>query len=175
MKPVRFAGLLFLGMSSIAAPAFAWPIIDVTAIETLSVDPPLYRTSFAISSAGYNPGITYQYFDIVALDPATLHLQDPVGPPGWTTGPCTDGDTGCVFFSALWGEGAPVPAVITGSIVSDQSEPCVRIQFFDPVILLAKTPAPVVDANFAVEMCLVLDAPGPALPISWGGLKSTYR
>ena len=48
----------------LAVPASAWPTIDVTAGEVLSVDPPRVRTTFDVGSAGYEPGCERQFFEV---------------------------------------------------------------------------------------------------------------
>ena len=55
MKSHGFALLVAFGANLMAAPAFAWPYIDVTSSEVLSVDPPRVRTTFGLSFAGYEP------------------------------------------------------------------------------------------------------------------------
>jgi hypothetical protein len=79
MKSLRFLLLLVLGAAAPAAPALAWPYIDVTASETLSTDPLLVRTTFDLSFVGYGSG--YDWFIVSPLDSAT-HLSACGAPVG---------------------------------------------------------------------------------------------
>jgi hypothetical protein len=179
MKSFRIALLSALGaaafaaFAAFAAPASAWPYIDVTASEVLSVDPPRVRTTFELSFAGYHPYFDPGYFEVTPLDPAALHNDECGGPPLWVCGSTTPAATGGVFFSAYHGSGAPYAPVNIFSIVTDRAAPCVRIDFYDPV--LVKAPAPAVNADYRIEACLLVDAPVPVGPRTWGHLKATYR
>ena len=172
MKSFPFL-LSVLGTAVLAAPASAWPYIDVTASEVLSVDPPRVRTTFDLSFAGYHPYFDPGYFDVSPLDPAALHIYECGAPPLWVCGPSFPAAAGGVGFSSYHGSGAPYAPVNTFSIVTDRAAPCVRIDFYDPV--LAKASLLTMNADYRIEACLLVDAPVPAQPKSWGSLKSSYR
>ena len=87
MKSHGFALLVALCVTPVAAPALAWPYIDVTSSEVLSVDPPRVRTTIELSFAGYQPLFDPGYFEITPLDPATLHIHECRGPLLWVCGP----------------------------------------------------------------------------------------
>lgn len=167
MKFLRFALLLALGAVFFATPSSAWMYIDVTASEVLSVDPPRVRTTFVVSSTGYGPGCSGQFFDVTPLDPATLDIIDCSPPPAWTCGPATPAADGGVYFNSQGGTDR------TFSIVTNRAEPCVRIVFPDPV--LGRAPSPTLAYDCVLEACLIVDAPLPTRPSSWGGVKSVYR
>jgi hypothetical protein len=166
MKTFRFALLLALGAAALAAPASAWPYIDVTASEIVSVTPPRVRTTFEISFAGYNPLMDPGYFEITPLDPANLHIFDCGGPPLWVCGPSFPAGTGGVYFSSYHGSGAPYAPVNTFSIVADQASPCVAIEFAQ---------LPIMEGGYRIDACLLVDAPVPTQPKSWGSVKAVYR
>lgn len=172
MNPFRFALLCTLGTTALAAPASAWPVIDVTASEVLSVDPPRVRTTFDLSYAGYQSFDT-GYFHVTPLDAAALHIYECAGPPLWVCGPYTPASEGGVFFSDGYGSGAPYAPVNTFSIVTDQADPCVRFDWFDPVLTKAPTPTTKVDHH--EDVCLIVDMPVPTRVGSWGSVKSLYR
>lgn len=169
MKFFRFALLLALAAAAFAAPASAWPYIDVTASEVLSVDPPRVRTTFEISFVGWGPGCSAQFFEVSPLDPETLHIYECGAPPSWVCGAAFPGSHGGRYFNGTGGQ--PLPLAF--SIVTDQADPCVQIVFFDPV--LARAPSPTMNADCLLEACLLVDAPVPAQPGTWGSLKSRYR
>jgi hypothetical protein len=173
VKTCRFLLPMALGLAAFAAPASAWPYIDVTASEVLSADPPRVRTTFDLSFAGYHPRFDAGYFEITPLDPATLHIVECAGPPLWVCGQALPADAGGVYFSAYHGSGAPWLPVFTFSIVTDQAAPCVGITFFDPV--LAREPSAATNADYRIEACLIVDAPVPTRSASWGSVKSLYR
>jgi hypothetical protein len=173
MKSFRFALLLALGAVAFAAPASAWPYIDVTASEVLSVDPPRVRTTFELSFVGY--GQYYWEFLVLPLgsEPAA-QLYDCQAPAAWAC----QVNQGAPPASALVfyhdGGSTPIPPPpATFSIVTDRADPCVHIEFIDPV--LAKSPAASMSANYGVDACLLVDAPVPTRPASWGSVKSLYR
>jgi hypothetical protein len=165
LKSFRFALLMALGTVASVGPASAWPYIDVTASEVLSVDPPRVRTTFEVSFVGYGPGCSAQFFEVSPLNPETLHIFECGAPPSWDCGEASGGR----FFNGTGGQ--PLP--LSFSIVTDQADPCVRIVFFDPV--LARAPSPTVNYDCVIEACLLLDAPVPAQPSTWGSVKSRYR
>lgn len=170
MKSFRFALLLALGAAAIAAPASAWPYIDVTASEVLSVDPPRVRTTFDLSFVGYHPGGGPAFFITPLASQPALHLLECQAPASWYCQPSPQGDFLDFNFHPL---GGPWPPSFTFSIVTDQAIPCVRFLFWDP--LLGKVPSPSLNATYEIEACLLVDAPVPTRPASWGSMKSLYR
>lgn len=172
MKSFRFALLLALAAAAFAAPASAWPYIDVTASEVLSVDPPRVRTTFEITSVGYEPGASYQFFSIYPFGSEPLaHLHDCGAPPGWTCGGDFPLELGGLFFNGS--NASDWAPVLTFAIVTDLSAPCVRFVFYDPV--LAKSPSPTMHYDVQIDACLLLDAPVPTQTKTWGSVKSRYR
>ena len=170
MNPIRNALLAVIALAAFAAPAAAWPYIDVTASEVLSVDPPRWRTTFEMSHAGYQPEFDSRFFEIEPIDPSTLHLFECGAPAGWNCGASLPAESGGRYFSGYAG---PVSFPAAFSIVSDSAAPCVRIWFFS--VVLDRVPGPTLDTGYMIEACLVLDAPVPAVPATWGSLKSQYR
>ena len=168
MKSFRCLLVLVLVTLAWATPASAWPYIDVTASETLSTDPLLVRTTFDLSFVGYGSG--YDWFIVSPLDSAT-HLTACSAPAGWN---CNTTNWFVPVSLEFDGMGAMTP-VMTFSIVSDRVAPCVGIRFLSH--LLDRVPAPTVNDSYDyyLEACLVLDAPVPARPASWGSVKSLYR
>ena len=166
MRSLRLAPLLVLALAASAGPVAAWPYIDVTASETLSTEPLRVRTTFEISFVGYDPLLDPWYFEVTPLDTATLHISACAGPPLWVCGPATNPvATGGVSFNAH------SPGALSGpygpfSIVTDRANPCVAIAFGG---------LPTMEGGYTIEACLLLDAPVPARPASWGALKATYR
>jgi hypothetical protein len=158
--------LLTLASLALAAPASAWPYIDVTASEVVSVDPPRYRTTFDLSFVGYDPVYDKRFFGLEPLSPETLHIYECGAPPLWFCGPSAPASAGGYGFSGLHGSGAPDVPVNTFSIVTDLEAPCVRFEFESAI--------PEVPPYF-VEACLIVDAPVPTRPASWGSVKSLYR
>ena len=167
MTAPRIALLVALGAIASAAPAAAWPYIDVTASEVVSVTPPRVRTTFEISFVGYNPLMDPRYFGVTPLDPTTLHIFECGGPALWTCGPSSyPAGPGGVYFSAYHGSGAPYAPVNAFSIVTDLANPCVAIDFAD---------LPTMEGGYHIEACLLVDAPVPVRPATWGSVKSLYR
>jgi hypothetical protein len=167
VNPIRLTILLALASLALAAPASAWPYIDVTASEVVSVDPPRYHTTFELSFVGYDPSYYgKKAFGLDPLDPLTLHLYECGAPPLWFCGPTPPAAAGGYGFSGYHGSGAPTQPVYAFSIVTDQVTPCVRFTFSSAV-----PEEPI----YQVEACLIVDAPVPARPASWGSVKSLYR
>ena len=166
MKSFRMLFLLALGAAASAAPAAAWPYIDVTASEVLSVTPPRVRTTFEISFAGYNPLMDPSYLTVSPIDPTTLHIFECGGPAPWTCGPSSSypATAGGVYFNAH--SGGYEPQRNTFTIVTDLANPCVAIDFAD---------LPTMEGGYHIEACLLVDAPVPVRPASWGTVKSIYR
>lgn len=162
---------MLAGCLGLPAPASAWPRIEVTASELLSVDPLRVRTTFELSFTG--PGPTYYAFVLQPLgpegDPATAALLECQAAPAWECDAA--GAPGALLFYT----NAPpsLPPVNAFSIVTDRPTPCVRFTFID--VLLARVPAPATLANEVVEACLDAAGPVAALPRTWGALKATYR
>jgi hypothetical protein len=171
LNSFRVVVLLALGTVAAVAPASAWPYIDVTASETLSLDPPRHRTTFALSFVGY--GNPYQMFSVspIGLEPIAYLYDCTAGTP-WScvTSATTFGD---VFFYTDTDPASSTPASF--AIVTDRIEPCVRFAFLSPLLANGATPSVNDDYNYYVDACLRLDAPVPARLSSWGSVKSRYR
>lgn len=135
MSPLRSAILSALGATLVATPAFAWPTVDVTASEVLSVDPPRVRTTFEIGSSGYEPGCGLQYVEITPLDPQAVHIFACGAPAGWHCGEALPLGSGAMYFANP--DNRPG---LTFSIVTEQASPCMKFYYHDP--LLARVPAP---------------------------------
>ena len=163
MKSLRFAFLLALGAAVTSAPAMAWPYLDVTSTETLSIDPLRVRTTFTITEVGFRP--IYGEILVMPLDHGTTRLYEcGAAPP-----------LNCYYVSSSSESGAVLEVaadpVGTYWIVSDQVAPCVRFQFID--ILLGGHLNPIYAPD--IDACLSEDMPVPAHGMSWGSLKATYR
>ena len=131
MKLLLTALVLVFGTATVSVPVSAWPYIDVTASETLSLDPPRYRTTFELSFVGY--GNPYQMFFVSPLEQTATHLYECTAAPPWSCNvyATTSGEA----FYSIDGDPAPhLPASF--SIVTDRIEPCVHFAFLSP--LLAK-------------------------------------
>jgi hypothetical protein len=155
-------GLAFAG--AMATPAAAWPYLDVVSTETISVDPPLYRTTFTITEVGFRP--IYGEILITPLDPATTRLFECATEAPWS---CDATFNAGQSFVVLYLNGPETPG--TFRIVTNQAAPCVKFRFIDVLIGGHQDPvyAPDIDA------CLDVDLPVPARASSWGSLKSVYR
>jgi len=165
MKSHGFALLVACCATLTATPAFAWPYIDVTSSEVLSVDPPRVRTTFEISFPGYNPLLDPLHFAVTPLDPATLHILECGAPPLWLCGPPDPANSGGVYFNGFTHHPPYVP-VNAFSIVADRADPCVAIEFDQ---------LPTMEGGYRIDACLLLDAPVPARPATWGSMKVRYR
>ena len=176
MKPIAlFAGLLLAGAALAPTAASAWPYIDVVASEVLSVDPPRVKTTFELSAVGYDPpGLSYQFLFVYGSGPLPAPIVIEGTPaPGWFSEsyPASEWLPPAVQF---WHDGPfPKPDRLPFSIVTDREAPCVHFLFLSP--LLAKSPSLAANANYELDACLVLDAPVPTTPTTWGSVKSTYR
>ena len=169
MNSLRIVLFVAIGLGATAPAASAWALIDVTASEVLSVDPPRVRTTFELTYSGYNPpGYSGDYFEVAPLDPASLHIYDCSASAAWVCGEALPLPDGGRYFGH---QGGPFDFPATFSIVTDQATPCVRFQWFS--IFPIKTPTP--SLNYAYEMCLLVDAPVPTAAKTWGSLKAHYR
>jgi hypothetical protein len=169
MSLFRIAILSALGAAMFGAPASAWPYIDVTASEALSLDPPRYRTTFDLSFVGYNPGGGAAFFiEPLEVEPAA-QLFECQAPTSWSCHSLPPNGTIIDFYPS----GDPWPSALTFSIVTDQAVPCVRFVFWDP--LLGKVPGQNLAFDYVVDACLQVDMPVPTRPSTWGSLKSRYR
>ena len=173
MRSVSFFLLVVaLGAVLSAAPASAWPHVAVVGTETISVDPPRYRTTFDVYFAGYGPG--YDWFTVssmgvesdVAPPADSTHLFECGPPPGWTCVAYTNYSILEFSSEGSW----------TGrfSIISDREVPCVRFDFLSH-LLVGSPGLNHGGENYRIEACLRADMPVPARPASWGTLKSRYR
>jgi hypothetical protein len=163
LKSFGIAILLALGAGSFVVPASATPIVNVTACDTLSLDPLRVRTTFELSSFG---GARYDWLVIHPrpTGPApedSTHFYDCGSPPGWN---CYryDGEPYLNFEAdQTWGG----DRVAGFWIVSNQSVPCAHMIFGNPVI----------GDEYFIQACLRCDGPLPAQRASWGSVKSRYR
>jgi hypothetical protein len=159
MKSFRFALLLALGAGALAVPAHAFPTLEVTACDTLSLDPLRVRTTFDISSvygAGYTDFIVHPYPEGLAT------FFDCASPAAWH---CDRWDSEPYVVFTPDDSGWNGEQVTGFSIVSNQAAPCVLI-IFGSVVL---------GSEYSMEACLRCDAPVPTRPASWGSVKSLYR
>lgn len=169
MKTLRLLLLLAPGALALTVPssARAWAYIDVTASEVLSVDPPRVRTTFDLSFAGYNPGGGPAFLVTPIEGQSGPRLLDCQAPASWS---CQTPAENLIDFGPA---GGSWPTPLTFSIITDQAAPCVRFWFWDPV--LGKRPSSTLNSTYIVDACLVVDAPVPTRPSSWGSVKSLYR
>lgn len=163
MKSLGLMFLLALGSLAIAAPASAWPYLEVTGTEVLSTDPLRVRTTCTITEVGFRP--IYGEIYITPLDHATTRLYE----CGATT-PLECYYTANSTQSAVGLSWISLP-VKTFWIVSNQAAPCVKFQFIDNLIGGHKNPIYADD----IDACLSEDLPVPAPRASWGSVKSLYR
>lgn len=162
MRPWIPALLVVLASAVPAAPAGSYPLIQVTACDTLSVEPLRVRTTFDL--AWFGP---YCYYALIvepdhSAPPSgdSTRIEDCGVPSGWTCKRYSE--SGVVFFDE---ELCPAPA--TGlSIVSNRPAPCVLFTFLSPLLD---------DYNYYVRACLACDRPVPARRVTWGRVKGVYR
>lgn len=162
--------IVALGVCGFVAPASAYPVIQVTACDTLGVDPLRVRTTFDLSWTGF--GFEYGWFVVQPqvqepVPPDSTHLYDCQAPPTWV----------CRAFGSDFSlEFSRTQAATSNSgifsIVSDRAVPCVNIVFISNV--LSRTPN-FNDGGYFIQTCLSCDMPVPAARASWGSLKSRYR
>ena len=166
MKLLALALLLAFVAGSSAAPASAFPIIEVTACDTLSLDPLRVRTTFDISS---QYGAAYSDL-VIHPDPPrferggeeVLNFFDCTSPPGWHCDRYPTEPYLIFVPDDFWWTGERVTGF---SIVSNRAFPCV-VMIFGHVVL---------GEEYGLRACLQCDAPVPAKPESWGSLKARYR
>jgi hypothetical protein len=159
--------LLALVFSLLASAAHAFPHITVTGSEPV---PGGVRTTFDLDLVG--PG-GWCWIDVIEegwWHPATGDTTKILGglpPSGWT---CSEAADHRILYLP---KGDPFTCFGAGehftgfAIVTNNVSPCVHFAFETPLLGL--------DGSYHVDACLVLDAPVPARPLSWGALKSTYR
>jgi|SRR5688572_10993766 len=157
---------------ALAAPpaASAWPVLDVTASEVLSTDPPRVKTTFTVIEQGSLPPgwCPWSWFEVSPRDPGAPGAPQFFACDAPAAGQCLALEYDEVprfLFDPQYG-GAGSLAANTYSIVTDRSEPCVRFDFFC-IILMGGVPS--------IETCLLVDMPVPASTTSWGAVKSIYR
>jgi hypothetical protein len=164
------AGLILLVLPTVPSTAAAWPLLDVTSSEVISVHPPRVKTTFTVVEQGSLPPgwCGWAWFEVTPQDPGAPGAVQIFGCEAPQGGQCDLGDYAGVpvaVFSPHQGDGGMLPAN-TYSIVTDQAEPCVRFDFLCIVLMGAVPP---------IETCLLVDMPVPAAPSSWGAVKSRYR
>ena len=165
------AGSALLVAALVAPPvASAWPVLDVTSSEVLSVDPPRVKTTFTVVEQGSLPPgwCAWAWFEVSPRDPGAPDAPQFFACDAPTTGGCRALEYDAVprfEFDPSHGSAGSLPAN-TFSIVTDRAAPCVRFDFFC-IILMGGVPS--------IETCLVVDMPVPSATTSWGAVKSIYR
>jgi len=159
MRPILALALLALT----PVHALAYPILDVTRRETVSVDPPRYRLTFEVRLVNPDSG---DYYGLYMRVTDQSHLYDCTAPSLWQCA-SAPGSTPGIY----WANHSQWSGPLTFSFVTDQPVPCVTILFDNPI--LAKHPA--TNDNYYLQVCLDPDAPMPALATSWGRIRSIYR
>ena len=163
MKTLALTILLALVGSAFAAPASAWPYLEVTGTEVLQVDPLRVRTTCTITEVGFRP--IYGEILITPLDHATTRLYECGAEAPLECGSILSDTRSTVVLSWI---SLPVK---TFWIVSDQAAPCVRFQFIDNLLGGHQNPVYADD----IDACLSVDLPVPTSRTSWGSVKSLYR
>ena len=169
MRGIVHALALALVATMVAAPAFAFPQINVIASETISTVPPRYKTTFTLELVGYNPPAAWYGLQLTSSGlgaPVTFYATECPAYP-WS---CSATPT--LAWYSKDGGGLRGPAT-QFSVTTDQQVPCVEIRI--PDMLLAKTPTPRVLNDYVIIGCLAVDMPTPATSTTWGGLKAIYR
>ena len=165
---LKLLGSLFLAVAAALAftpPAVAYPLLHVTACDTLSTDPLRVRTTFDLSSfagAGYSGFVIHPMpFSYDPTPEDSLHFYDCGAPPGWRCDRYPNYAPLFFELTEIWtGE------LVSGfTIVSNRAAPCVLMIFGTVVI----------GEEYSIEACLRCDAPVPARHASWGEVKSIYR
>ena len=165
---MKWIAAVFLALT--AGPALAFPHVDTISSDTLSTVPLRVKTTFTVQLVGYEP---HSYWAIRANSGSGPLVQffDCQAPPDWSCGTYPSGSTNARTFVPPNFGPWPWPGILSFSIVTDRANPCVDLHFENGI--LGKTP--LVNDDYVVEGCLVVDAPTPAAPSSWGWVKATYR
>ena len=158
---------LVLAFALTAAPTFAFPHINTISSETLNTEPLLVNTTFTVQLVGYEP-FAYWGFHVEAGEGSGVQFFDCEAPSSWNCLPSPVATH--VHFNPPSGSW-PWPGVMTFTIMTDQAEPCVKLVFENGI--LGKTPQ--TNQAYEIAACLVVDAPTPAAPVTWGAIKATYR
>ena len=166
MKLLGSVLLAIMAALTCSQPTAAYPLLQVTACDTLSTDPLRVRTTFDLSSfagGGYDGFVIHPMplsFDPTPED--SLHFYDCGSPPGWH---CDRYPNYAPLFFVpddFYWTGESVRGF---TIVSNRAAPCVLMIFGTVVI----------GSEYSIATCLRCDAPVPARHASWGGVKSIYR
>ena len=153
-----------------ASPSFAVPRINTISSEVVSTSPLRVKTTFTVQLVGYEP-FGYSGIEVFPGTGPAVQFFDCQAPAGWNCGTYPPESTSYLSFDPPLNIAWPWPGVLSFSITTDQADPCVDLQFWNP--LLAKTPQ--VNDSYDVHCCLVVDAPTPTASSSWGHLKAIYR
>ena len=166
---IAFAFVVLLALAAPPA-ASAWPLLDVTASEVLSTDPPRVKTTFTVTDQGSLPPgwCPWAWFEVSPQAPGTPGAPQFFACEAPTTGACHALAYDAVprFEFNPWNGGTGSLPANTYSIVTDRAEPCVRFDFFC-IVLMGGVPS--------IETCLLVDMPVPSSSTSWGAVKSIYR
>jgi len=162
--------ILVLASLATAGPAFAVPRINTISSETISTSPLRIKTTFTVQLVGYEP-FGYQGLEVFNGATPAVNFFECSAPDTWSADVWTFGSVSYASFVTPDHYPWPWPGVLTFSITTDQPNPCVVMDFWNP--LLTKTPR--TNDTYSVEGCLVVDAPTPAAQTSWGTVKATYR
>ncbi|MGH9866912.1 MAG: hypothetical protein ACREAA_01940 [Candidatus Polarisedimenticolia bacterium] len=168
MKQLTIAFLLTVGAWAHSSPVSAWPIIEVTACDTLNVDPLRVQTTFDIY-VSTNPVYCWFFMWPAPAGPApedSTHFFDCGAPPNWTCNIRHGDSRGGPIFDFYGDLNECIGERVAGFwIVSDQEAPCIQAFFGNPVI----------GDEYFLEACFRCDMPVPAQRASWGSVKSRYR
>ena len=154
----------------LARPVGAVPRINTISSETISTSPLRIKTTFTVQLVGYEP-FGYQGLEVFSGSGPAVHFFACEAPASWSADVWTYGSTSYASFVTPDYYPWPWPGVTTFSITTDQPNPCVSLDFWNP--LLSKTPH--TNYDYVVDGCLVVDAPTPAGTTSWGAVKAIYR
>jgi hypothetical protein len=157
---VLAVALVVAGTVLAGVPAGAWPVIRATGTEPAGTPGvPLVRTHFTVDFAGTGP--VSDRFVLSRIDGHQILGCD--APPGWDCFAFTKGPSFVQYQRA----GGPLPPpALAFALDSIDGEPCLRF-------LLYTSPNDVPDYDFTG--CLIVDGPVPAVPSTWGAVKSFYR
>ena len=169
MRSIRLPLLAFAVLAT-AGPAFAVPRINTISSETISTDPPRVKTTFTVELVGYEP-FGYQGLEVFNGSGPTVGFFACEAPASWSADVWTYGSVSFASFVTPDNYPWPWPGVTTFSITTDQANPCVELDFWNP--LLSKVPQ--TNDSYVIDACLVVDAPTPAGSTSWGTVKAMYR
>jgi hypothetical protein len=110
------------------SPSLAVPQINTISSETVSTSPLRVKTTFTVQLVGYEP-FGYQGMTVYNGSGPTVTFFDCQAPAPWNCGVFSYGSVTLVEFEPPQPYPWPWPGVMTFSITTDQTAPCVALDF----------------------------------------------